>query len=48
MDNSAEKPHDYAGLLAFEQRKALMRDLVFGLALESPERPPLAGGAAQK
>ncbi len=36
MDIPAEQPSD---LLAFEQRKALMRDLVFGLALQPAERP---------
>jgi hypothetical protein len=37
VDIPAEQQPD---LLAFEQRKAMMRDLVFGLALAPTERPP--------
>ena len=40
MDIPAEQQPD---LLAFERRKAMMRDLVFGLALAPAERPPGQG-----
>ncbi|WP_210480679.1 hypothetical protein [Naasia sp. SYSU D00948] len=39
MDTSADSPAHVARL-EFEQRRAMMRDLVFGLALDPIERQP--------